>query len=158
MNRHTLFTNVQEYYQNLVAELATAQHDISMTFLAFVHGKWANEISQALIAKALNGVRVRLMVDEIGETFDALRYVIDNIGLINHLRSNGVQVDIYRPCSPLGIYNRLHCKIVAIDDRTVYIGGSNIGDYYTAWIDSNLRVDGEFGTIFHTIYDFLLGF
>lgn len=158
MNRHTLFNNVQEYYQNLVTELATAQTDISMTFLSFVDGKWAHEISQVLIAKAANGVRVRLMIDEIGETFDALRYAIHNIGLINHLRSNGVQVDIYRPCSPLGISNRLHCKIVAIDNRTVYLGGSNIGDFYTTWTDLNLRVDGELGNIFHNIYDFLHGF
>ena len=158
MNKHTLFTNVHEYYQNLVAELATAQHDISMTFLSFVKGKWADEISQVLIVKAANGVRVRLMVDEIGEAFDNARCAIQNIRLINHLRSHGVQVDIYRPSAPLGINNRLHCKFVAIDHRTVYLGGSNIGDYYTTWTDSNLRVDGEFGNIFHNIYDFLHGF
>lgn len=158
MNRHTLFTNVQEYYQNLVAELATAQHDISMTFLSFDSGKWANEISQVLIAKSANGVRVRLMVDEIGEAFDESRHIFQNIELIKHLRSHGIQVDIYRPSSPLGINNRLHCKFVAIDTQTVYLGGSNIGDYYTTWTDSNLRVDGELGNIFHTIYDFLLGF
>lgn len=158
MNRHTLFTNVQEYYQNLVAELATAQHDISMTFLSFVKGKWADEISQVLTAKAANGVRVRLMVDEIGEAFDAVHHAVQNIALINHLRSHGVQVDIYRPSSPLKINNRLHTKIVAIDNRTVYLGGSNIGDYYTTWSDSNLRVDGELGNIFHNIYDFLHGF
>lgn len=158
MNRHTLFTNVQEYYQNLVAELATAQNDISMTFLAFVKGKWADEITQVLIAKAASGVRVRLMVDEIGETFDDARCAIHNIGLVNHLRSHGVQVDIYRPSSPLRINNRLHTKFVAIDNRTVYLGGSNIGDYYTTWSDSNLRVDGELGNIFHNIYDFLHSF
>lgn len=158
MNRHTLFTNVQEYYQNLVAELSTAQHNISMTFLSFDSGKWANEISQVLVAKAANGVHVRLMVDEIGEAFDKSSHIFQNIELIKHLRSHGIQVDIYRPASPLGINNRLHCKIVAIDHRTVYLGGSNIGDYYTTWTDSNLRVDGELGDIFHTIYDFLHGF
>lgn len=158
MNRHTLFTNVQEYYQNLVAELETAQHEISMTFLSFVKGKWADEISQVLTAKANNGVRVRLMVDEIGEAFDDARCMFQNVSLINHLRSHGVQVEIYRPAEPLQFSNRLHCKIVAIDNRTVYLGGSNIGDFYTTWTDSNLRVDGDFGNIFHKIYDFLHGF
>jgi cardiolipin synthase len=158
MNRHTLFTKVQDYYQNLVSELATAQTNISMTFLAFDSGKWADEISQALIAQASQGVCVRLMVDEIGQVFDEPRHVLQNISLFNHLRSHGVQVDMYRPASPLKINNRLHCKFVAIDNRTVYLGGSNIGDYYTTWSDSNLRVDGELGNIFHTIYDFLLGF
>lgn len=158
MNRHTLFTNVQDYYENLVAELATAQHDISMTFLSFDSGVWAERISQALIAKAATGVRVRLMVDEFGQALDEPRHVIKNISLFNHLRSHGIQVDVYRPASPLQINNRLHCKIAAIDNRTVYLGGSNIGDYYTTWTDSNLRVDGELGNVFHSIYDFLRGF
>ena len=65
MNQHTLFTNVQDYYQNLVTELATAKTDISMTYLSFDSGYWAEQISQVLIAKAAEGVRVRLMIDEI---------------------------------------------------------------------------------------------
>lgn len=158
MNRHTLFTHVQEYYQNVVAELATAQRSISMSFLAFDSGTWAERIAQVLIAKADAGVHVRLMVDEIGQVFDEPRHAIQNIAMFNHLQSHGVQVDMYRPTAPLGINNRLHCKFVAIDQRTVFLGGSNIGDYYTTWTDSNLRVDGELGNTFHNLYDFLHGF
>lgn len=158
MNRHLLFTNVQEYYQNLVAELVTARHAISMTFLAFDSGIWAEKIAEVLIAKAAQGVSVRLMVDEIGQVFDKPAHAFKNIVLFDHLRSHGVQVDVYRPVSPLKINNRLHCKIVAVDNRTAFLGGSNIGDYYTTWSDSNLRVDGELGTVFHDLYDFLRGF
>lgn len=158
MNQHTLFPNVQDYYTDLVEKLADARRDISMTFLAFDSGVWSERIAQVLIAKAAEGVRVRLMVDEIGQVFDEPRHAVHNIALFNHLRSHGVQVDIYRPAAPLHVNNRLHCKIVAIDDCTAFLGGSNIGDYYTAWTDSNLRVDGELGNTFHTIYDFLSGF
>jgi cardiolipin synthase len=158
MNRHTLFTKVQDYYENLVAELATAQTEISMTFLSFDSGKWAEQVSQVLIAKAAQGVRVRLMVDEFGQVLDEPRHAFHNTFLFHHLRSHGVQVDIYRPSAPLHMNNRLHCKIAAIDGRTVFLGGSNIGDYYTTWTDSNLRVDGELGNTFHRIYDFLSGF
>lgn len=158
MNRYTLFTNVQEYYQNLVWELAQARRAVSMTFLAFDSGLWADRIAEVLIAKAAEGVHIRLMVDEIGQVFDEPRHAFRNIALFNRLRENGVQVDIYRPTSPLRINNRLHCKIVAIDDRAAFLGGSNIGDYYTTWSDSNLRVDGELGQTFHDVYDFLRGF
>lgn len=158
MNRHTLFNNVQEYYQNLIWELAGARHAISMTFLAFDSGVWAKRIADALIAKAAEGVNVRLMVDEIGQVCDEPRHIFENIALFNHLRENGIQVDIYRPTSPLRINNRLHCKIAAVDNRTAFLGGSNIGDYYTTWSDTNLRVDGELGNTFHNIYDFLKGF
>ena len=78
MNRHTLFTHVQEYYSNLVSELASAQYDISMSFLAFDSGIWAERITQVLTAKAAAGVRVRLMVDEIGQVFSGFqRYLYD---------------------------------------------------------------------------------
>jgi cardiolipin synthase len=158
MNQHTLFTNVQDYYADLVNQLATAQNSISMTYLAFDSGEWAERISQILVVKAAAGVRVRLMVDELGQLLDEPRHVLKNHALFDHLRSHGVRLDVYRPAAPLGINNRLHCKFAAIDDRTVFLGGSNIGDYYTTWKDTNLRVDGSLGNTFHHIYDFLHGY
>ncbi len=155
MNQYTLFTKVQDYYTDLVRQLATAQNDISMTFLSFDCGAWSQQVAQVLTAKAATGIRVRLMVDEFGQFLDEPRHFIRNIRLLKHLRSHGVQVDIYRPAAPLKINNRMHCKIAAIDDRIVFLGGSNIGDYYTTWIDTNLRVNGSLGGTFHEIYDFL---
>lgn len=158
MNQHTLFTKVQDYYADLVRQLWTAQESISMTYLSFDSGEWAAKISQVLCSKALSGVKVRLMVDEFGQLLDEPRHAIKNVALFHHLRSHGVQVDIYRPAAPLSVNNRMHCKIAAIDDRIAFLGGSNIGDYYTAWTDSNLRVAGELGNTFHDIYDFLLAY
>lgn len=155
MNQYTLFTKVQDYYTDLVEKLATAQQSISMTYLSFDSGEWSERIAQVLTAKAAEGVRVRLMVDEVGQLFDEPRHAVNNIALFNHLRSHGVQVDTFRPASPLQITNRMHCKIAAIDNRTAFLGGSNIGDYYTTWTDTNLRVDGLLGDTFHQIYDFL---
>ena len=156
MNQHTLFTKVQDYYADLVARLGAAQQEISITYLSFDSGEWATKISDVLCSKALSGVKVRLMVDEFGQLLDEPRHAVQNIGLFKRLRSRGVQVNIYRPASPLNVINRLHCKIAAIDGRTVFLGGSNIGDYYTTWTDSNLRVDGDFGKTFHDVYNFLL--
>jgi len=158
MNKHTLFTNVQDYYSDLVSEIATANTEVSMSFLAFEDGKWAREISEVLRSKVNEGVRVRLLVDEIGQLFDEPRNIHRNFEILNHIRSLGVQVDVFKPAAPLQISNRIHTKFVAIDDRTIYLGGSNIGDYYTTWTDTNLRVDGELGHTFHNIYNFLLGY
>jgi len=158
MNQHTLFTNVQDYYTDLILQLATARNEISMSFLAFEDGKWAREISEVLRSKVNEGVRVRLIVDEMGQLMDEPRRILRNFEIINHVRSLGVQVDVFKPAAPLQISNRIHTKFVAIDERTVFLGGSNIGDYYTTWTDTNLRVDGSLGNTFHRLYDFLLGF
>jgi len=158
MNQYSLFTKVQDFYTDLVEQLATAQKDISMTYFAFDRGGWAERISDVLVARAAAGVRVRLMVDEFGQVLDNPIHALQNVGMFNQLRSHGVQVVFHRPAFPLKLNNRLHCKIAAIDDRMVYLGGSNIGDYYTQWTDSNLRVDGNLGNTFHEFFDFLNGF
>jgi cardiolipin synthase len=38
----------------------------------------------------------------------------------------------------------------------MFIGGSNIGDYYLDWQDSNLRVEGDLGDAGHRLYDFIV--
>ena len=66
---------------------------------------------------------------------------------------------IFRPNgSRLSQFNRLHCKFCAIDNKTVFVGGSNIGDHYTEWRDSNMRIDGDFGYGFPKLYDSLRRF
>jgi cardiolipin synthase len=158
-NQYILFSQVKDYYADLVNQLEKAQNAISMTYLSFDAGEWGEKIAKVLTAKAAAGLKVRLMVDELGQIADEPRHLLKNHEMLNLLRSHGVQVDIFQPDAPaLSIRNRLHCKITAIDDHTVYLGGSNIGDYYTTWTDTNLRVDGSLGRTFHRIYDYLRSF
>jgi cardiolipin synthase len=154
-----LFTIVKDYYQNLLAELETAQESISMMYYAFDHGEWAEKISQVLVARAQSGVRVRLMTDGFGQVLDDSSHALKNRALVQDLRRSGVEVEIFDPKgSHLSKFNRLHCKVCAIDQRTVFLGGSNIGDHYPTWEDSNLRIDGDLGNTFHDIYDYVRQF
>lgn len=159
MNRHTFFPQVQNYYADLVERLAEARENISMTYLAFEDGYWAQSILNVLHAKAEAGVRVQMMVDEIGQQLDEPRNLFRNHEILASLRQAGVQVDVFHPSVPgVSIRNRMHCKFTAIDDHTAFVGGSNIADYYTTWSDTNIRVDGEFGNTFHQVFDFLRSF
>ena len=157
MNTHsTLFTQVRPFYQNLAAALATAQERISLMYFTFDHGEQAEHLAHVLTAKAAAGVQVRLMVDQFGLVLDAPQHALANRRLIAQLREQGVQVDVFRPSGwRLNASNRLHCKICAIDDRTAFIGGSNIGDHYLDWDDHNMRFDGELGPVFHDLYDYV---
>lgn len=155
-NRHKLFTRVEDYYSDLVYQLQYARQSISMTCLAFEDGAWPRRIADALTRQAARGIQVRLMVDQLGQISDEPRNLLFNHRIIAELRSKGIQVDVFRPIQPgLSIRNRMHCKFCAIDDNQAYIGGSNVGDYYTTWSDTNLRVDGELGNTFHETYDHL---
>jgi cardiolipin synthase len=157
--KYTLFTDVYDFYGNLLTALQQAEDSIYMIYFAFDHGDWANRISRVLRQKAANGVAVHLMVDEIGMAVDNVRNIWRNRALLAELRAAGIQVDVFRPAGRrLSQFNRLHAKICAIDRRTVFIGGSNIGDHYLGWRDSNLRLDSEWGDTFAQLYTCLLQF
>ncbi len=159
MNRHTYFPQVKDFYADLVTRLAAAQEKISMTYLAFEDGLWTRRIIEILRARVSAGVRVQLMVDEFGQQLDEPRRILRNHEILSSLRAAGVDVEVFRPSAPgVSIRNRNHCKFAAIDGRTAFIGGSNIADYYTAWSDTNIRVDGDLGDAFHRVFDFLRGF
>jgi cardiolipin synthase len=159
MNRHTYFPQVESYYASLVEHLAAAQNQISMCYLAFEDGLWAQRIIEILRAKSAAGMRVRLMIDQIGQQLDDPRRILRNHEIVASLRAAGVDVEIFRPAHPsTSIRNRMHCKFAAIDGGTAFIGGSNIADYYTSWSDTNMHVDGDLGDCFHRAFAFLRGF
>ncbi|MCB8945892.1 MAG: hypothetical protein H6658_19255 [Ardenticatenaceae bacterium] len=149
-----LFPTVHAFYSDLQQRLPTAQRTIQMAYYAFDDGRWAQAISQTLAQKAAEGVAVKLMVDEAGLYLDNVRHGWRNRQLLLWLRQAGVQVDLFRPNGRcLSQFNRLHCKFCVIDEQTAFIGGSNIGDHYVGWRDSNLRLDGALGSDFGRLYE-----
>jgi len=155
-NQYTLFTEVSPFYADLLAALPDARSEITMMYFSFVQGTWADRIAQALKDRAAAGVRVRLMVDQVGQVVDQPRSTIDSQLLLEELKEAGVQVDFFKPDGHrLTEDNRLHAKVCAIDETAAFIGGSNIGDHYTELEDANLRVKGELGRRLHDIYDFV---
>lgn len=155
---HTLFTDVGRFYRNLYDTLVQAEESIHMVYFAFDDGEWATKIGGVLEQKAADGVCVHLMVDEFGLALDNVRNVLRNRTLLARLKRAGVQVEIFRPSGRrLGQFNRLHAKFCAVDRRTVFLGGSNIGDHYLAMRDSNLRLDGDLGDTFAHLYQQLRG-
>jgi cardiolipin synthase len=155
-NRYRLFTEVSPFFADLLATLPDAQTEITMMYFSFVQGDWAERIAQVLKKRAAAGVRVRLMVDQVGQVVDRPKSTIDNQLLLEEMREAGVQVDLFKPDAPrLSGDNRLHAKICVIDETTAFIGGSNIGDHYAEMEDVNLRVDGRLDHQLHDLYDFV---
>ncbi len=157
MNTRThLYTQVHPFYLDLAEALTGAERQISMMYYAFDYGEQAGRIAEILVERAAAGVDVRLMVDEIGLALDAPRHALANRRLVRFLREKGVQVDVFRPSGwRLNQGHRLHCKVCAIDNRTAFIGGSNIGDHYLGWDDHNMRFEGDLGDDLHRLFDFV---
>ena len=159
MTQFKLFTNVAEYYTDLQTALRAAQHHIHMAYYAFDDGNIARSVGHILAQKAAAGVTVKLMVDEMGLYLDNWQNGWRNRQLLAQLQASGVQVDLFHPRGDrLSQYNRLHCKFCAIDGTTAFVGGSNIGEHYLDWRDTNLRLTGDLGDGFVQLYDSLRRF
>jgi cardiolipin synthase len=104
-------------------------------------------------------VDVRVMADGIGQILDWPQHALKSHSLLRKLEDAGVEVESFHPAGQyLKVFNRLHCKVCAIDTRTVFLGGSNIGDYYPTWEDYNFRLDGQLGHTFHQIFEYIRSF
>ncbi len=159
MIQFKLFTDVADFYTALQTALRSAQQHIHLAYYAFDDGNIARRVAQILTQKAASGVVVKLMVDEAGLYLDNWQNGWRNRQLLSQLQASGVQVDLFRPrAARLSQTNRLHCKFCAIDNNTIFIGGSNIGEHYLGWRDTNLRLTGEVGDGFIKLYEGLRQF
>ena len=100
-----------------------------------------------LIAAALRGVRVRLLVDGFGGLALDATYV-------DAFEKAGVEMARFLPIRALGagLHARLlgafqwnlrnHRKILVVDGRIAFTGGVNIGDDVRSWRDTHIRIEG----------------
>lgn len=105
-----------------------------------------NQFKQALIARAVQGVRIYILYDEIGSQRLTRSY-------LQSLRQAGIQISAFHTTRGRGnrfqLNFRNHRKILVIDGQVAFVGGLNIGDEYlgkdpklSPWRDTHLRLQG----------------
>jgi len=155
--KFSLYSDVQNFYSTLVDALKRAEESITMMYYEFHAGTWATEISRVLMEKQAAGVTVRLMVDEFGLLELPPLQAIRNRMLIEEVAAAGVKVHVFRPTlSRTSHFNRLHFKVCAIDDQTLFLGGSNIADDYLTMQDLNMQAHGDLGSAIDSLFDYLI--
>ncbi|MGU9410656.1 cardiolipin synthase [Clostridium perfringens] len=140
-----------EKFKDLKEELLKAKHHIHLEYYIVNSDEIGNEIKDILIKKALEGVKVRFIIDKVGSSSLKRSYIKD-------LKKAGVSVVMYSYfLAPLlkvintQINYRNHRKIVVIDGQVGFLGGINIGDEYLGrnkkfgyWRDTHLMIKGDF--------------
>lgn len=146
-NHVQIFDDGQEKFAELLHDIRLAKSHIHIQYYIFKLDRLGSRIVDALVEKAKQGVKVRLLYDEMGSRGVHKR---DFKELIKY----GGEVEIFFP-SILPLINprmnyRNHRKIVVIDGRIGYIGGFNVGDEYLGlkkkfgyWRDTHLRIEGS---------------
>lgn len=126
-------------------ELArNARNYIYLEYLSYKNDPTGNKLGDILIAKAKEGVDVRVVID-YWTTFD---YKKD---IVYKLKAGGVKVSLYNSPfkTPTHVNNRNHQKLFIVDDTYAITGGMNIGDDYAmgsikveGWRDTDIMLTG----------------
>ena len=143
-NATRLYTTFTAMWEDMQTDIAVAKESVHFQFFKFEDDQVGQQVSNLLIAKALQGVEVRVLYDA------AACWMVPH-GFFRRLRKNGVMVEpfnrIFPFLTPFSNY-RNHRKVVVIDGRVGYLGGMNIAERYKngvhggIWRDTHLRISG----------------
>lgn len=146
-NELDIFTSGSEKFENFKADLKKAKQYIYLQYYIFTDDHIGHEIADILIAKANEGVKVRVLYDHVGSFSVKSRFY-------ERMRKAGIDAQPFMRVTFPHLANRLnwrnHRKLAIIDGKTGYIGGMNIADRYVErskgelpWRDTHFRVRGS---------------
>ncbi len=161
VSRHNsvdILNNGEETFRAIFKSIEIAKKYIHVEYYIIEKGELANRLKNLLIAKAKEGVEVRVIYDDVGSWSLPKSY-------IREMRAAGIQIYPFLPVRfPLltnKVNYRNHRKIVVVDGEIGFIGGLNFADRYIKglpgigiWRDTHLKVKGEVVTSLQTVFLF----
>lgn len=142
-----LLKDACENYPAWLAAIGAAKHHIHFESYIIHEDAVGWQFADALVARAREGVRVRLIYDWMGGLGKTSQ------SYWNHLRAGGVEVRCYNPPrldSPFGWVSRDHRKMLAVDGEVGFITGLCVGRMWVGvpekniepWRDTGVEVRG----------------
>ncbi len=144
-NEADIFTDGYSFFPALLREIAKARRHIHLDIYIFADDALGRLVADALIAKAKEGVEVRVIYDDVGCWRVPERFYA-------RMRRAGVLVypfmPVRFPAFTSKVNYRNHRKLCVIDGTVGFVGGMNIALRYVkgtgkqAWRDTHLRLRG----------------
>lgn len=144
-SRLTPYSDGRSKMEALLAEVARARHHIHVQYYILADDATGRRLRDALVAKAREGVEVRVLYDDVGSVSAPRRF-------FDAMRREGIEVrsflHVQFPRFTSKVNYRNHRKIVVVDGRVAFFGGMNVADRYVEgvgwglWRDIHFRVEG----------------
>lgn len=142
----SIYTRGEDMLHGLIHDLTEARQHINLEFYIFEDDPVGNMVKDILIQKAGEGVKVKVLYDDVGCWNVPDRF-------FKEMRRAGIEIysflQVRLPFFTGKINYRNHRKIVIIDGRVGYVGGMNLALRYFRpgklglWRDTHLRVTGS---------------
>jgi cardiolipin synthase len=144
-NRLTILLNGEQIYPAILNAIRRARRTITYAQYSYEDGQIARDLAEALAERCRAGVRAHILLDGVG----TLPMPRDYVEL---MAAGGCQVVSFRPVGPFGlgrVNNRNHRKILVVDGRTGFTGGSGVSGKWMGngrvadhWRDTDIQVEG----------------
>jgi cardiolipin synthase len=142
----SIYTNGAEKFDDLIDDLESATHHIHFQYYIFLDDEIGRRVREVLMAKAREGVEVRVLYDDVGCWDVKERF-------FKEMKQAGVEVYAFLkvafPIFTSKVNYRNHRKIVVVDGKVGYMGGMNVADRYIkgtswgSWRDTHFRFTGK---------------
>jgi cardiolipin synthase len=155
-NAVQLLIDGEASYESLHAGIEEAESYVLFQFYIIRADDSGNRFKQQLIRKAVQGIDVYVLYDELGSIKLDDSWIAD-------LKEAGVHMLSFNtrqgPQNRFQLNFRNHRKIVVVDGKSAWVGGLNIGDEYlgndkklSPWRDTHLRIDGPAALVAQAIF------
>lgn len=145
-NKITFYTDGESKFKALLEEINKAEKFIHIQYYIYMDDEIGRKVRDALIQKASEGVKVRLIYDDVGSWKAKRRF-------FNDMQKHGIDVQPFLKVTFRFLASRVnyrnHRKVVVIDGKVGFVGGMNIADRYIkginngVWRDSHIKVEGK---------------
>jgi len=145
-SRLTPYTDGRSKIEALLREIDAAKHHIHIQYYIFCDDTTGCRLRDALVAKARQGVEVRILYDDVGCSGVKKSF-------FEGMRREGIEafafLHVKFPLFTSKVNYRNHRKIAVIDGCVGFIGGMNIADRYVrgtewgSWRDTHFRIEGS---------------
>jgi len=140
-NKVTVLQNGEEIFPAMLEGIRSAQDTITFENFLLHEGEISSAFAEALVERARAGVKVHFLQDALG--CDDLHNRAMNL-----IRSSSVELEIFRFLG-MTMNFRTHRKLLVIDGRTGYLGGTGIADDWKGngrtrglWRDMHYKLEG----------------
>ncbi|MBN9133801.1 MAG: cardiolipin synthase B [Nitrosospira multiformis] len=134
-NSIRLLKDASENYPAWLEAIRSAEKNVYFENYIIRDDTIGHRFADALIAKAKEGVRVRLLYDWLGGLTET------SSSFWHYLSDGGVEVRCFNPIrfdSPLAWLSRLHRKSVCVDNRVAFVSGLCVGQMWDGYPERNI--------------------
>jgi cardiolipin synthase A/B len=122
-NSITLLCNGDDAYPEMLSEINKAEKSVLLLSYIFDSDPVGDQFLEALKAAQKRGIEVRILVDSVGSDYS-------KPNMVERLRREDLNVSKFLPTRKLGLFRyanmRNHRKILIVDGRVGFTGGTNI--------------------------------